>query len=937
MKKTALLLICALLIPRISLCNTQPSALNVTVDASHFNKNLNSSDTNQQLVDNAVDQLTSGGGSPSAPINSVQVNGGSGFSGNAGFVFIAPNVGIGTSVPNKLLSIGSTGQASIDSTGRIISVGLNNSGSAITNNQAYTQSGVSSNTMTGLLALSNPGTSLTTVSNVGIGSTNPGQILDVRGTVRMTGFNIASGSGSTKVLTSDGFGNGTWQNPTGGSSQWITTGNDIYYSLGNVGIGSQTVTDPLDVTSTVSNGQLASFTSTAMEGGGNAYVVINSPSATQGLFGVRSNGQSFFQSSGNDFRIEQNGGGLGFGEIDTLQSDTINSAGLESGYPYEIQGSPFVNENYQIVDNSGNVSYDVPNRIIYDSSGTAQLTVITSGVVANNYLEIDGTTFPQQYIINPNDSLTGFALSSADSSHRWQFYNYGSAGSHRFCFGEDGLSESFCMSDGSNSGLTVGSPYQGVTAPSNGMVVAGNIGLGTSLPSGILEVGARKFDIVSNGNVGIGSINPGQILDVKGTVRATAFIKSGGISSQFLKADGSVDSSTYITGNQTITLSGDTTGSGTTAITTTLKNTGTSGTYRSTTFDAQGRETSGTNPTTFSAYAISDTSADLASALTDEVGTGLSVFNNGPNFTGNIGIGTNTPLNRLDVQGTVNLKALEVTAAGNIGIGSLTPGQVLDVQGTIRASSSFISGTGSATITGVGNNVGIGSLNPGQALDVNGTVRMTGFSLPTNATSGYVLTSNSVGIGTWSPTTGGSGSVANPTATIGLTAVNGSATSAIRSDGAPALSQSITPMWTGLHIFNGTPSIETGGNVSIGTTNAANNSLSVLGNVSIGTTTAAPSLGLLVSGNVGIGTATAGAPLVVAGSGTIAATFPGNVGIGSTSPGQALDVNGTVRALSSGLCSYLYKCVGGVDAGVIQTSACNLCPAGTCTQMNGCF
>jgi len=43
------------------------------------------------------------------------------------------------------------------------------------------------------------------------------------------------------------------------------------------------------------------------------------------------------------------------------------------------------------------------------------------------------------------------------------------------------------------------------------------------------------------------------------------------------------------------------------------------------------------------------------------------------------------------------------------------------------------------------------------------------------------------------------GSVANPTGTIGLTAVNGSATSAIRSDGAPALSQTISPTWPGTH------------------------------------------------------------------------------------------------------------------------------------------
>lgn len=45
-------------------------------------------------------------------------------------------------------------------------------------------------------------------------------------------------------------------------------------------------------------------------------------------------------------------------------------------------------------------------------------------------------------------------------------------------------------------------------------------------------------------------------------------------------------------------------------------------------------------------------------------------------------------------------------------------------------------------------------------------------------------------------------SLANPTATIGLTAVNGSATSGMRSDGAPALSQAISPTWSGNHTFS---------------------------------------------------------------------------------------------------------------------------------------
>lgn len=51
-----------------------------------------------------------------------------------------------------------------------------------------------------------------------------------------------------------------------------------------------------------------------------------------------------------------------------------------------------------------------------------------------------------------------------------------------------------------------------------------------------------------------------------GELKAAKFTRRGGTSSQFLKADGSVDSNTYLTSNQTIILSGDVSGSGTTSI-----------------------------------------------------------------------------------------------------------------------------------------------------------------------------------------------------------------------------------------------------------------------------------------------------------------------------------------------------------------------------------
>jgi hypothetical protein len=46
-------------------------------------------------------------------------------------------------------------------------------------------------------------------------------------------------------------------------------------------------------------------------------------------------------------------------------------------------------------------------------------------------------------------------------------------------------------------------------------------------------------------------------------------------------------------------------------------------------------------------------------------------------------------------------------------------------------------------------------------------------------------------------------SAANPTAAVGTAVVNGSASTFMRSDAAPAISLTITPTWTGLHTFNG--------------------------------------------------------------------------------------------------------------------------------------
>ena len=85
----------------------------------------------------------------------------------------------------------------------------------------------------------------------------------------------------------------------------------------------------------------------------------------------------------------------------------------------------------------------------------------------------------------------------------------------------------------------------------------------------------------------------------------------------------------YITGNQTVTLSGDASGSGATAITVTLASSGvTAGTYNNVTVDAKGRVTSGSNTSYLTSY-------------TDTLAT---VTGRGNSTSTNIGSTSGTPL-----------------------------------------------------------------------------------------------------------------------------------------------------------------------------------------------------------------------------------------------------------------------------------------------------
>ena len=319
---------------------------------------------------------------------------------------------------------------------------------------------------------------------------------------------------------------------------------------------------------------------------------------------------------------------------------------LTTNYVSKWGGSAFANS--QIFDNGTSVGIAIASP-----SSTSKLHV--NNAVGNS------VRFQNTYFSNSVESSTGFARGGIFNNAEyideagakvWKIRNIGANDAAGMLFGNSGtlnfitvpntgivdksLTHDQLLSNARLTILSTGLVGINTTTPAYTLDVSGNIRTtnllitsgatsgsflkcnnvnGTSVWSLIttsdisnLSSWAGSTSITTLGTITAGTWNGTAIATTRGGTGLSAI----GTANQLLRVNAGATAleyftPTFISGNQTISITGDATGSGTTSIALTLANSGvTANTYRSVTVNAKGLITAGTNPTTLAGYAITD-------------------------------------------------------------------------------------------------------------------------------------------------------------------------------------------------------------------------------------------------------------------------------------------------------------------------------------------